>query len=234
MSAASARAFSSASSSALSVWKPRWSTPGSAPARGDGEVDAGIVEHPFRVVALDDTRLGRKKRRVIADAGRQIGHADVHVETLHDCDSRGVASRRRPARIAAAAVFGEEADQVVHGFVAGGVDDRPSDLPAVGETGPVQFLQMEGKRRGRHIQQHGDLPGGHALRAGLDQCAEHRQTGRMREGCQRFDDLRRFHISNVVEIVEWKQCDSWNVPPCKLRKFRPIIIDHTTIDRAIE
>jgi len=49
----------------------------------DREVEPRIVQHPFRVIGFDDFGLGAEERRVEADAFRQIGHRDVHMETFH-------------------------------------------------------------------------------------------------------------------------------------------------------
>ena len=52
-------------------------------APADREVDARILEHPFRVVRLEDSRLGCEKRAVETDGLREIFDADVDVESFH-------------------------------------------------------------------------------------------------------------------------------------------------------
>ena len=52
-------------------------------ARGDGEIDARVVEHPFGIVRLGNGRLCRKKGAVKADRLREIIDGDVNVQALH-------------------------------------------------------------------------------------------------------------------------------------------------------
>ncbi|KOT02027.1 hypothetical protein DM50_3702 [Burkholderia mallei] len=56
----------------------------------DREIDARILEHPFRVVFLDDGRFGGEQRRIEANAVREIRDADVNVEAFHDRCPRAV------------------------------------------------------------------------------------------------------------------------------------------------
>lgn len=50
----------------------------------DRKIDARVVEHPLRVVILDDGRFGREQRRVEPNAVGQIGDADVNMKAFHD------------------------------------------------------------------------------------------------------------------------------------------------------
>src|SRR5512134_2650940 len=52
-------------------------------ARGDGEVDARIVEHPLRVVTLDPRGGGREQLRIEADALVEVLDMHVDVKSLH-------------------------------------------------------------------------------------------------------------------------------------------------------
>ena len=52
-------------------------------APGDREVEARILDHPFRVVGLANRGFGAEQRRVEADAGVEVGDTDVHVEAFH-------------------------------------------------------------------------------------------------------------------------------------------------------
>ena len=49
----------------------------------DREIDARIVEHPLRVVGLLDRRRHAEEIGVETNAGGQVGHAEVHMESTH-------------------------------------------------------------------------------------------------------------------------------------------------------
>ena len=56
---------------------------GGAAGGGDREVDAGILEHPFRVVGLEHAWLGAEQLAVEADAAGKVGDIEMHMEALH-------------------------------------------------------------------------------------------------------------------------------------------------------
>src|SRR5687767_4809642 len=49
----------------------------------DREVDARILEHPFRIVVPDDERLRHEQRVVEAYRRRQVVHSHVDVKAFH-------------------------------------------------------------------------------------------------------------------------------------------------------
>jgi len=57
--------------------------PGRVPARGNGEVDPGIVEHPLRVVALLYRRRRAEEAGVETHALWQVAHGNVNMESFH-------------------------------------------------------------------------------------------------------------------------------------------------------
>lgn len=50
---------------------------------GHGEIDARVIEHPFRIVRLANRGLSTEQRRVKADALIEIGDGNVNVEAFH-------------------------------------------------------------------------------------------------------------------------------------------------------
>src|SRR5262249_51027038 len=52
-------------------------------ARGDREIDAWIVEHPFGIVGLDHGGSGREQGRGEPDRARDIVDRDVNMHALH-------------------------------------------------------------------------------------------------------------------------------------------------------
>src|SRR5215472_1870317 len=58
--------------------------PGLPSARGDREIDAGIIEHPFGIIRLDHSRFRREQRGVEADGMRDVRDRDVNVQAAAD------------------------------------------------------------------------------------------------------------------------------------------------------
>src|SRR5438105_1674146 len=56
---------------------------GFAVALADREVDARVLEHPFRVVGLAHSGGRCKKLRIEANGGIEVPDGYVHVETFH-------------------------------------------------------------------------------------------------------------------------------------------------------
>src|SRR5215467_2327236 len=85
--------------------------------------------------------------------------------------ARGLARRGRGASIARAraAIFGEIAEQRVHGVIARGIDHRSALPPNRDQSRLPQAVEMKGERVGRKPDRGGDLSGGHAGLSGLDQ-----------------------------------------------------------------
>lgn len=65
----------------------------------------------------------------------------------------------------------------VHRLELRSIDHELAFLCVLDETGVNQFFQMEGQRRGCHTQRFADPARADAVRAGLDQQAEDRQSG---------------------------------------------------------
>jgi hypothetical protein len=76
------------------------------------------------------------------------------------------------ARLPAAAVLGEKADELVHGPEIGAVDDEAPFVAAAREPCPHELRQMKRQRRGRQIEGFADPARRQALRARLDEQAE--------------------------------------------------------------
>src|SRR5512145_341754 len=117
-----------------------------------------------------------------------------------DGSFQGTRLRGGRAGASAAAVFGQEADQLVHGGEIRAVDDEAAVLAAACEPGSCEVSEVEGKRGGGKLERFTDRPRGEALRPRLDQEAEHPKPRFMCQGRQGVDDLRMFHISRIVEI----------------------------------
>ena len=66
--------------------------------------------------------------------------------------------------------------------------------------GVLQFLEMEGERRGGQPKPFTDLTGGQAVRPRLHQKAEDIKPRFLGESAQSGNGLRSLHISNIVEI----------------------------------
>ena len=67
------------------------------------EVDAGIFQHPLRIVGFDHRRLRREQRRVEADRMRDIVDGDVDMEALHGVSFQAKTLARLRAGLQAAA-----------------------------------------------------------------------------------------------------------------------------------
>src|SRR4029078_12141052 len=52
-------------------------------AIGNREIDARIVEHPFRIIFLDDRRLLTEHTRIKADVGSEIIDGDMDMKAFH-------------------------------------------------------------------------------------------------------------------------------------------------------
>ncbi|MCY1560977.1 hypothetical protein D9M68_981790 [compost metagenome] len=63
---------------------------GLAAALRDGEIDARIVEHPFRVVGFGDRGFGGEHAGVKADAVGQVVDRDMDVQAFHEDAPSGV------------------------------------------------------------------------------------------------------------------------------------------------
>ncbi len=50
----------------------------------DGEIDARIVQHPFRIVRLADSRFGAEHRRLKADTLVKLVDGNMNVHAFHD------------------------------------------------------------------------------------------------------------------------------------------------------
>src|SRR4029079_9798500 len=101
----------------------------------------------------------------------------------------------------AAAVLGEIADKAVHVAEVCRIDYEPPFLPAAREAGANQVREMKRQRCGRQVELFAEDAGGEAGRAGLHQQLERCEARAMSECRQRFDRLRCFHISRIMEMM---------------------------------
>jgi hypothetical protein len=110
---------------------------------------------------------------------------------------------RRPARklwLAGAALFGEEADQRVHGVVARRVDHRAAVAAHGHKTGLAQPVEMKREGVGRQAERRRDLARRKAVRSRLDQQPVGVEPIFLREGRKGIDDGGLFHISRIIEM----------------------------------
>src|SRR2546426_7145344 len=129
----------------------------------------------------------------------------------------GRSGRSGGARAAAAAVVGEIAHQFVHVLEVGAVDHKAPVLAALRQSGPRQLSQVERQGCGRQIKQLADPPSGESFGAGFHEKAEDLEPRVLREGGKRFDRLRRFHISNIMEIRRLVNCVYCLTPVASIR-----------------
>ena len=136
------------------------------------------------------------------DALQPVARADFADQDLHDCGSGqpSRASRRGLGKAGApmAAVRGEEAQQVVHLRVVGGVEDEALLLPPLDEPDAAQVGQVEGERRRREADLLADGAGRHARRARLDEDPEYGEAGLVSERGKEFRGIQGFHGSVLV------------------------------------
>src|SRR2546423_5037568 len=99
-------------------------------ARGDREIDAGIIEHPFGVVRLYHGGLHGEERRVKSDCIRDVLDCDVDMHAFHGDTSslrcrhfgalrpRWLAGWGADSGLSFAAVISKIAEQRIHSFKA--------------------------------------------------------------------------------------------------------------------
>src|SRR3546814_11984763 len=90
---------------------------GLAVALRDREVHARIIEHPFRIVGLDDGRLGAEQLRIEAQAGVEVLYGNVDVETFNSillAVGWRLRTRRSGGLAAVAPCLGEGVDEAIH------------------------------------------------------------------------------------------------------------------------
>src|SRR6266850_5175368 len=119
----------------------------------------------------------------------------------------GASGRRGGARAAAAAVVGEIAHQFVHVLEVRAVDHKAPVLAALRQSCPRQLSQVERQRSGGQVKLLSNPARGEAFWAGFYEKAEDLEPRVLRESGKRFDGLRRFHISNIMEIRWLVNCD---------------------------
>ena len=88
---------------------------------------------------------------------------------------------------AAAAILHEIADQCVHRFIVGAIDERAVAPLLPDQPGPAELGEVEGERGVRHAERPGDRTRRHALVPGLDEQPEQRQAMLLRERAERRD-----------------------------------------------
>ena len=114
----------------------------------------------------------------------------------------GRSGRSGDARAAAAAVVSEVTHQFIHVLEVCAVDHKAPVLAALRQPGPRQLSQVERQGCGRQIKLFADPPSGESFGAGFYEKAEDLEPRVLRQGGKRFDGLRRFHISNIMEIMQ--------------------------------
>ena len=93
------------------------------------------------------------------------------------------------AGTAAAAILGQVGDDAVHRVEVSGIDDETAFLARLNQSGAVQFLQVEGERRGRDGECLGHLAGGMPCRPGLNQQPKNREPGLLSQRTERGNDI---------------------------------------------
>src|SRR5687768_6312122 len=128
----------------------------------------------------------------------------------------GLAGRGRAGR-AAAAVLGQEADQLVHVIEVGAIDDESPVLATFRDAGSREPGEMERKRRRRKIERFADAARSQAGWARLHEKAKDREPGSLRERAEGLYGLRRFHISRIVETLDKSKRPMQQLPcaPCR-------------------
>src|SRR5712691_12099830 len=118
----------------------------------------------------------------------------------------GRSGRSGGARAAAAAVVGEIAHQFIHVLKVRAVDHEAPVLAALRQSGSRQLSQVERQGRGGQVELLPNPPRGEAFGAGFYEKAEDLEPRVLRESGERFDSLRRYHISKIVEIMPAVNC----------------------------
>src|SRR6266849_7058628 len=129
----------------------------------------------------------------------------------------GPSGRSGGARAAAAAVVGQIAHQLVHVLKVCAVDHEAAVLAALRQSGSRQLSQVERQRRGGQVKLLSNPARREAFRAGFYEKAEDLEPRVLRESGKRFDGLRRFHISNIMEIGWLVNCDYCLTPVAPIR-----------------
>ena len=138
--------------------------------------------------------------------GRVVGAQKQHVEggghPLVLLRQRGEKPRQVPAEFgtAAAAGFGEEAEQLPHPGHACGMHDLSAVAGGMGEARAFQRCEVEGQGRGRDTQAAGDVAGREAVWAFAHQQAQEVEPCLLRQGGEGRSGFCRFHISSIIEI----------------------------------
>src|SRR5438876_10139662 len=112
---------------------------------------------------------------------------------------------------ATAAVLREVADELVHVLEVRAVEDEAAFLADAHETGAGEVREVKRERGGRQLELLADATGGEPFGPGSDQQAIRHEARLLRQGGERVDDLRHFHISRIMEIT--RACQARCQPP---------------------
>src|SRR5690606_2866353 len=103
------------------------------------------------------------------------------------------------------AILEQKIGEIAHGRKIGPVDDRTPLAPRCDEAGARQFLQMEGKGRGRHVQRFRNLACGEPAavsrrRMGAHEGAKDRKPRFLGERRKSGYGVHHFHYSTIIEM----------------------------------
>jgi hypothetical protein len=119
--------------------------------------------------------------------------------------ARGLAFGGRRALSAAAAVFGQKAEQRGHGFELRGVDHGAAIAADGDKPSGSKPIKVEGQGIRSEIERGGYGASGHSLGSGLYEQAEHIEPIILSESGKCRDCFGLFHISTNMEIIGGRQ-----------------------------
>ena len=182
----------------------------------DGEVQAGVLDHPLGVVGLLDGGRGAEERRIEADALGEILDGHVDMESFHRAFPFVVGAQedegaQRESSVSTVAMHSPgipwqqlRVRNVIRAAIRSkfdGVHEEPRRRARGDQPGMDELLQVEGKRRRRHRKALGDSAGRVARRPGFDQMPENREARLVREGGQACHGIFDLHISSIMEMT---------------------------------
>jgi hypothetical protein len=117
----------------------------------------------------------------------------------------GVRRRVIPAefRTAAAALLGEEGDDLANALGIDGIQNAALLAPRPEEARAFELREMGGHGRGGHTHLRGNVPGGQPMWGVAHQEPEDFETVFLRQGAEGLNGFFFFHISTIKEIAKY-------------------------------
>jgi len=182
----------------------------------DGEVDAGVVQHPLGVVGFDPRRFRGKESGIKGDARLKVLDVGVNVKAFHGSLLESATGRSgaglgafglRCAGLALATVVDQIAQQVVHVDQIGAVEQLAAFPLDAHQVRMGQFLEVKGEGRGRQVEHRRQDGWRQPFRPGAYQGAKDTQACLVRQSGESVDGCFFVHYSNILEITLYsKHC----------------------------